>query len=148
MHCTIIYEKMKINEEITHRGLVTEINKNTIKVRLIDDIHCSTCSLKSSCGLAEASDKVVDIKNFEKTYRLNQVVELSLESKTGLKAVVLAYVVPFLLFFNCLLVSVQYINELQAGILSFMILILYYVILSFLNKRLEEYFSISITKTI
>jgi len=129
-----------------HAGVVSKINDSTITVNLEDNTHCEGCRAKSSCGMAEASTKQIEIESSKDNFKINEAVQVILSKSLGLKAILWAYVFPFILMFLTLAICVQFINELSAGLLSLAVLIPYYSILYLLKSKLKSTFQISILK--
>lgn len=138
-------------KSINHIGQIATISQNTIDVLIQSESACATCHAKGACSSADKSDKVVTVKNspLYRSFKEGDVVTLNGNFTSGLKAVLYAYVIPFILvIFTLMLVSSFSKSNLLAGILSLGILIPYYSLVYALRNKFEKEFSFSITKEV
>ena len=126
---------------ITHRGVVTEIFPDAIQVTIRSESACGGCRVRKQCAMAIPSAQA---SYFEK----GETVEVVTEQAMGIKAVVWAYVLPFLSVMTALLVLLQAgAGELVSGLTSLGILALYYCVLYLLRHRLEKEITFKVRKT-
>ena len=136
-----------------HSGVITKISKSAITVSLEGNINCESCKAKAGCGISESNSKEIEIKNplskragtFQ-SFKLNEGVDVVMQTELGLKAVFWAYVFPFILMFVVLVVSSKLFEEWIAGLLSLIVLIPYYFLLYILKNSFRKAFKISILK--
>ncbi len=131
---------------IKHKGVVTKITAYSLFVKLTDNTNCGSCHAKSSCGVSEDNTKDIEIFNHNNQYVLHEEVNLTMGNELGLKAVFLAYVLPFIILFLTLIIGLQLLKEWQAGLLSILILVPYFSIIYLLKKLLATKFAIAIHK--
>jgi len=131
---------------VKHLGTVTKTGHQLVRIRLIDNINCSTCQVKSTCGLAENDLKDIEITTQGDVYSLHELVEVSMSNKVGFIAVFFAYVLPFIILILTLLTGLFLLKEWQAGLLSIFMLIPYFVIIYFSKNTLDRKLSIFINK--
>ncbi len=133
---------------IEHRGFVASVGDNTVEISLFPESGCAACSLKSACGVSEEKEKIIWVQTFEsQNYEPGEEVEVFIRRALGFKALFLGYVLPFLIFFTCLLVGFAVTKkELFAGLLSLFILIPYYATLHLYKEKLKRTFNFSIKK--
>ena len=137
----------KMGQKIEHSGIITLINENIIQVSIIQKSACSGCHAKGVCTSADMDDKVIEVKRTDNSYKIGDEVMLTGQSSMGLLAVLLAFVIPFLLILLSLFVLGLYTdNEAISGTASLMVLIPYYIILSLFNKKLKNKFQFFIRK--
>ena len=136
-----------------HSGVITKISKSAITVSLEGNINCESCNAKAACGISESNSKEIEIKNpFSKRagtlqfFKLNEGVDVVMQTELGLKAVFWAYVFPFILMIVVLVVSSNLYKEWVAGLFSLIVLIPYYFLLFVLKKSFRKAFKISILK--
>ena len=123
---------------ITHRGVVTEIFPDAIQVTIRSESACGGCRVRKQCAMGESEDKTLAIPS----------AQASTEQAMGIKAVVWAYVLPFLSVMIALLVLLQAgAGELVSGLTSLGILALYYCVLYLLRHRLEKEITFKVRKT-
>ncbi|MDZ7614330.1 MAG: SoxR reducing system RseC family protein [Flavobacteriaceae bacterium] len=131
---------------IRHTGTISNISGNTITVSLSDNINCSGCSSKSACGMAETASKQIVLPNQENSFNINETVELVLEKNMGLKAVIWAYIFPFILMLTSLFVSLAFFSEPVSGLIALLVLIPYYTMLYFSKNIFQRVFKLSVIK--
>lgn len=130
-----------------HSGIVSKINGDTLTVALEENFHCESCRAKAACGISESNTKEIEIVNSSGSFKINENVNVVLKKTLGLKAVFWAYVFPFLLMFFSLIIASIFLKEWQAGLISILVLIPYYLILYLLKNVFKKALKISILKT-
>ena len=81
-------------------------------------------------------------------YKKGEVVDVVMSQVQGYKAILIAYVYPFILVFLTLLATtLSGLNELNAGLLSLAILPPYYLIIFILRNKIKRIFVFSIRKS-
>lgn len=137
----------KMSERIEHSGFVTRIEGKNIQVQIIQMSACSSCHAKGACSAADMDEKFVDVESTDDTLRVGDQVNIVGESSTGLLAVLLAFVIPFMLILTSLFFLRNIVpNEAVSGTVSLALLIPYYIILSLFNKKLKRKLQFRIEK--
>ena len=134
------------NNTIKHLGIVENIQGSHLSVRIVQTSACAACSGKGHCSSADSKDKIIDIiDTAASSYRVGEKVMVIGETSMGMMAVVLAFIIPFiLLIFSLFLFMALMENELYSALLSLAILIPYYFILWLNKTRLKQKFSFTI----
>lgn len=134
------------NNTIKHLGIVENIQGSHLSVRIVQTSACAACSAKGYCSSADSKDKIIDIiDTAASSYRVGEKVMVIGETSMGMMAVVLAFIIPFvLLIFSLFLFTALMENELYSALLSLAILIPYYFILWLNKTRLKQKFSFTI----
>lgn len=135
-----------VKNAIQHQGVITKVTPKKITVALQGNIHCETCNAKSACGTAEADQKEVEITHTS-ALNLHDEVTVLLRKDVGMKAVFWAYLFPFILLMTVLIASSYVVEEWLSGVLAILVLLPYYLMLHFLQKRFKKSFQFSILKT-
>lgn len=136
-----------MSERIEHSGFVTRVDGKNIQVQIIQMSACSSCHAKGACSAADMDEKFVDVESTDDTLRIGDQVNIVGESSTGLLAVLLAFVIPFMLILTSLFVLRDIVpNEAVSGTVSLALLIPYYIILSLFNKKLKRKLQFRIEK--
>ena len=127
------------NNTIKHLGIVENIQGSHLSVRIVQTSACAACSAKGHCSSADSKDKIIDIiDTAASSYQVGEKVMVVGETSMGMMAVVLAFVLPFvLLIFSLFLLMALIENELYAALLSLAVLIPYYFVL-WLNKNATQ----------
>ena len=134
------------NNTIKHLGIVENTQGSHLSVRIVQTSACAACSAKGHCSSADSKDKIIDIiDTAASSYRVGEKVMVIGETSMGMMAVVLAFIIPFiLLIFSLFLFMALMENELYSALLSLAILIPYYFILWLNKTRLKQKFSFTI----
>ena len=134
------------NNTIKHLGILENIQGSHLSVRIVQTSACAACSAKGHCSSADSKDKIIDIiDTAASSYRVGEKVMVIGETSMGMMAVVLAFIIPFiLLIFSLFLFMALMENELYSALLSLAILIPYYFILWLNKTRLKQKFSFTI----
>lgn len=135
-------------EVITHRAKVIHVADNYVDVVVLSESACASCHAKGQCGAAESREKRMIIETPVASYfSEGEEVEVFTEKVMGIKAVWVAYILPFLLVLFLLLVLLQAgCGELISGISALLVLIVYYIVLYALRNRISREFVFNIRK--
>ena len=137
-----------MSEKIEHSGIITKVEGANMQVQIIQESACSTCHAKGACTASDMDEKVIDVESTDLSLKVGDLVIISGESSLGLLAVLLAFVIPFVIILLALIILPSYISsEAISGFISLSLLIPYYIILSFFNKKLKSKFRFQIEKT-
>ena len=131
---------------IKHRGIVENINGSHIQVRIVQTSACSSCSIKGHCNASESKDKLIDVFEHDSfLYQKGQEVMVYGTTSMGMKAVLLAFGLPFLVLFIILFVTLEITdNELYAALGGLSALIPYYLIIYICRGKLSRKFLFAI----
>ncbi len=134
------------NNTIKHLGIVENIQGAHLSVRIIQTSACAACSAKGHCSSADSKDKIIDITDTEAaSFQIGERVMVVGEMSMGMKAVALAFILPFLLLIVALFAFMAAMdNELFAALLSLAVLVPYYFVLWLNKTRLKQQFSFTI----
>lgn len=132
---------------IEHTGIVESCGEQIVSVRIEQQVACAGCHAKNICSAAEKEDKVIEVFYAKNDIKKGDKVLLIGQSSLGLYAVLLAYVLPFLLILTTLFVTSIFVeNELVSGTISLSMILPYYIVLSLNKKRLKKKFTFEIVK--
>lgn len=130
---------------IQHQGIVESIEGAQIKVRIVQTTACSSCSAKGYCSSSESKEKFIDVTEHNNSYKVGDVVLLEAQTSMGLKAVLLAFVLPFVWLISFLFIFMSFFhNELLAALLSLVSLVPYYLVLWLFRNQLKHNFTFKI----
>jgi positive regulator of sigma E activity len=135
-----------MNNTITHSGIIEQIERGHIIVRISQVSGCAACKIAGHCNASESKEKLIDIYNVDTTkYHVGDSVTVTADMKTGYRAVALGFGVPLII----LMISIFGIraltgNEAQAALIGLAALIPYYVFLYLIRDRLRTKFSFNI----
>ncbi len=134
--------------EISHTGVIKSIDGNNIKVMILSKSACSQCHSKGMCNMSEMEEKIIDIyHNDNIKYNVGDNVEVVMSLSMGNKAILLGYGIPFIVLFSSIIIFNKIINnEGFAGLITILVLIIYYLILSIFRKRISKTFTFKINR--
>jgi len=132
---------------IKHQGIVENINGSHLQVRIIQTSACASCSIKGHCSSADTKEKLIDVTDDNvSSYQPGDRVWVIGELSMGAMAVLLAFILPFLvLIFSLFIFMAIWNDELGSALCSLALLIPYYYILWLNKSRLGKKFSFSIS---
>ncbi len=135
----------QLSNDIIHSGFVSEVKPGHVKVSLFRSEACGGCQMKDYCGGDQ--DERQDFEVTASGYQVGDEVQLQMSTTTGLKAVVLAYLVPFGVLLVTLILGLQLgLSETQAGLISLLVTAAYYGLLKLKSDLIKDHFSIQIQK--
>jgi len=127
---------------ITHDGIVEGVSKHSLIVNIVSKSACSACHSKGACTSMDMSEKQITVDLFDPTLQQGEKVLIKMHKTLGLKAVLLGYGIPFIIFFITLLGLNSFLhNELYAGLGSIVSLVFYFLILKLFTRKLQRTFT-------
>ena len=137
-----------MNNNIKHLGIVESIDGSHVRVKILQSSACSTCSVKGHCNISETKEKIIDIHDKESAdcCSVGQEVMVCGTTSMGMKAVVLAFVLPFIVLLAALFVTMRVTDgdEAASALVSLCTLIPYYIIIYLLRNRISRTFSFTL----
>lgn len=131
---------------VKQEGIITKITNDTITVALQGNSNCAGCKAKAACGISESNLKEIEVSNSDRPVCVNDKVNVLLRKDLGLKAVLWAYLFPFILMISTLFIGVIFFEEWLAGVLALGILIPYYMLLFVFQDEFRNAFRVTILK--
>ena len=118
-------------KQVSHPGIVDEVGKDFLRVRILSASACASCHVKGACNMAEMEEKLIDIpQENPEQYKIGQQVDVLMNLSSGTKAVMLGYVIPMvILVFTLILALILTGEEGSAGLIALASLIPYYLVL-------------------
>lgn len=135
-----------MDELIRHEGIVLAVQDGKALVEIVQTSACSACKARSMCMSAESQEKRIDATMTE-PLNPGDRVEVMVTEKLAWKAVLLAYILPFIVMIAVVgLLEIWIHNEAIAGTVALCAIALYYIVLSFFRDRLQKEFSFTARK--
>ena len=101
----------KVHTKISHSGIVESVADGCVKVRILQAPACGACKVAGHCHAAESKEKIVEVFCCDTAkYMTGQEVVVSTSGKVVNKALVLGFVIPFLLVLG-VLVAVLFLTD-------------------------------------
>lgn len=148
-----------MNEEVLHKGIIERIQGEHITVRIQQTSACLHCKIAGHCNSAESKEKVIDIwTRSARSYRVGQEIDVVMSGRLGLKAVLLAFVVPVILAFAAIMLVLwltasdgmfpvpEPYNQGLGALTGIGCFVVYYIILYFFRDSLQQQFRFRIKK--
>lgn len=135
-------------ERIEHSGVVKSVDSGRVFVEITSQSACGWCSARSACGMSEAARKVIEVRTPDAAqYAPGERVVVAVTRHMGATAVVLAYVVPFLVLI-CMVVAALAVgmSEGWAALAGLVSVLLYFGALWLGRHRIEEKIHFTISK--
>ena len=136
-----------MDEMIRHEGVVLSTNGNMAHVEIVQTSACSACKARSMCMSSESQQKQMDVVMLE-PMQAGDRVEVEVRERLAWRAVLLAYILPFVVMMAVIAV-LDYAtdwSEAITGTLSLCAIALYYLILSAFKHKLQKQFSFTARK--
>jgi sigma-E factor negative regulatory protein RseC len=132
---------------IIKSGIVESIGDKYIKVKIQNQSACSMCYSKGVCTSLSSGERIIEVERDNgKIVLPGDKVEVEMVSSSGWLAVVMAYVIPFILLISTLIILNEFASESIAAIASLSVLAPYYFILHLYRNRMKKYFRFTITQ--
>lgn len=128
---------------IKHLGIVENINGSRLKVKIVQSSACSACSVKGHCSASETKEKIIDVYNKNNVpCQVGERVMIVGTTSMGMKAVLLAFVLPFIVLLLALVISLKLTggDEAVSALVSLGTLVPYYLIIYIYRNRLSRSF--------
>jgi len=125
---------------ISHEGIIDRISNGVAHVRIVQNSACTSCKVASYCNSAESKEKIIDVRCIDESkYAVGQAVTVLAAQSVGMKAVVLAFIVPTILLLATIMGCVGYgLSDGIAALAGVGILLPYYFVLYLNRKKLEN----------
>jgi sigma-E factor negative regulatory protein RseC len=129
-------------------GIVSKITSESIAVNIISVSACSECNARELCSVFERKEKIVVVPNSGQKVQRGDKVNVIMETRMGIKAVMIAYFMPVAVVATALLLLLETgTEELYAGLISLVSLAAYYFVIYLIRKKLMKQFYFYIEKT-
>ncbi|HPW90700.1 MAG TPA: SoxR reducing system RseC family protein [Paludibacteraceae bacterium] len=134
---------------IEHDGIIERIKGNRAFVRIEQHSACSACHAKSACTASDTAEKIIEALIPKDThFNVGQRVTIFGQRSMGLRAVLIAFVIPFCIILVTLLLLKLFISdELLTGTLALSTLIPYFGLIAIFKKKLAGKFQFYIKNT-
>ncbi len=129
-------------ETVSHEGVITKIDGDTLEIKIIAQSACAACHAKSACTMSDQAEKVLTVPKPEgQVFQLFQKVKVVMAVGQGNKAAILAYLVPIVLLLAALFICLGIgLSEGLAALIGIAVLIPYYFILYLRRDQLKKKF--------
>ena len=139
-----------MSEIIKHDATIKEIGSETIKVTINSNASCASCKLKGTCSTGKLQEKTIIVEKPKEMigldkYEIGEQVNVVMYESQGVKALVLGYILPFVVLMIVLIVTYSFThNEPLSGLLALASLGPYYFVLYLFRNKLEKQFNLKL----
>ena len=161
--------KQFTTQMIKHDGIVIAVNGDgTVLVRIVQTSACASCKAKAMCASAESKEKEIEalfigdearrLEGERQDVKLGDEVVVMVQQKIGWKAVLLAYVLPFVVMMAVVamgnwlwaigdgLLAMGKNGEAIIGTVALCAMGVYYIVLGFFKDKIQKEFSFTARK--
>ncbi len=133
-------------DTIIHPGIIRKVEDDTIIVNIIAQSVCTSCHAKGICSVANMEEKSIEVhRKPGYNYKPGERVTVAIEKSLGTKAVMIGYVIPFLIILVSLIILSSITgNQGFAGLISLSLLIPYYLGVYLMRDKLKKTFKFRI----
>ena len=138
-----------MSQTVWHSGIVDRTEQRKVVVRITSRSACGSCAARSACGLAEAQEKLIEVKTADAArYAVGDEVTVGVKPYIGAKAVGLAYVGALVVLILALVLSVGVfgVSEGVGVLISLAAVALYYGVLWLVKDKIEHTIQFTINK--
>jgi sigma-E factor negative regulatory protein RseC len=136
-----------MEELIRHEGIVLSVHGEMAHVQIVQTSACSACKARSMCMSSESQAKEMDAVMLEKM-QTGDRVEVEVRERLAWRAVLLAYILPFVVMMAVIAV-LDYCTEWSeaiVGTLSLCSIAVYYIGLNAFRDKLQKQFTFTARK--
>lgn len=138
---------LRMNSSQEYTGTIVKINQETVTVCIKQLAACVSCQTKGACSSADVSSKLIEATINNESFEIGETVRIIGKKNFGLKAVLMAFVIPVFLILLILFVAEHYKkDDLTMAISTLFVLIPYYLILFLLQNKLKAQFMFYVEK--
>lgn len=133
---------------IKHDGIVIAVNGDgTVRVRIVQTSACASCKAKAMCASAESKEKEI-LAIGDGLLAVGDEAEVMVQQKIGWKAVLLAYILPFIVMMTVVAIGngLLSIREEVIGTAALCAMGVYYIVLGFFKDKIQKDFSFTARK--
>ena len=131
---------------IAKSGVVHQIEGQKVTVKINSVSACAACHAKGMCTSSDTSEKFIEVALSDAgNVKPGEMVSVNVASSAGNVALFYGYVLPFLLVFVSLIITVNFLPEVYAGLISLGILVPYYAVLYVLRNKMGKRFRFTIS---
>jgi sigma-E factor negative regulatory protein RseC len=136
---------------VEQKGIVIKKQEDKLVVKIEQKSTCSSCHARGACTSLDKKDKEIEIKSKDiANYNIGDEVIITISTKLGMKAVLIAFVLPLILIVLALFLSIKIFSLSQSlsALISLLVLSAYYFLLYKQNLFLSKQFNFTIKEKI
>lgn len=136
------------HNQLCTQAVVRETHENHIIVEIVVQSACAACHAKGACGISDRRNETIKIElPNPNQFSVGEVVSVEMQQSLGMKAVVIAYLFPFIVLVLGLLVTYGITkHELLSIGVSLGLTAIYYITISKLKDKFAKEFVFTVKK--
>lgn len=137
-----------MSKVVQHSGTVQSTEQGKVVVRITSRSACGSCAAKQACGLAEATEKIVEVYTTDwAQYKAGDEVLVGVKQQIGMKAVAMAYGGALVVLLAALILSTEvlHLGDGIAVLVTIGAVVLYYGALWLMKDKIEQTIHFTIT---
>ena len=129
---------------VEQKGIVIKKQEDKVVVKIEQKSTCSSCHARGACTSLDKKDKEIEIKTKDiENYNIGDKVIIAISTKLGMKAVLIAFVLPLVLLIIAMFLSIKIflLSQSLSALISLIVVAAYYFLLYKQNHRLSKEFT-------
>ena len=127
---------------IEQEGVIETISEGMAKVNITSFSACANCHAKKGCNLIDSKTKHILLPTGKTQYSIGDTVRIFMKRSLGLRATLIAYIIPLVILITTLLVLTSLkLNELFVGLITLLILVPYFILVYHFRESLKKTFT-------
>jgi len=129
---------------VEQKGIVIKKQEDKVVVKIEQKSTCSSCHARGACTSLDKKDKEIEIKTKDiENYNIGDKVIIAISTKLGMKAVLIAFVLPLVLLTIAMFLSIKIflLSQSLSALISLIVVAAYYFLLYKQNHRLSKEFT-------
>ena len=139
-----------MKSKITHKGVVECIEKDMVRVRIVQSSACASCKLAGHCAASESKVKIIDVSTPDaSSYKAGDNVVVSVSEGSAHMALLVGFGLPFVVMMFALFLAMWITSdEIVSALVGLGVLIPYYILVWLLRHRIGNSVTFSVEKLI
>ena len=124
-------------------GVVVDVKPKEVVVKIEQKSTCANCHSRGACTSFDKKDKEIEVATDKAAdYKIGDKVKVSISTKLGMKAVFIAFVLPFVFLMIAIVLSLKVfdLSEALSCLIAISVMGIYYFILFKRKKSLRKQF--------
>lgn len=124
-------------------GVVVDVKPKEVVVKIEQKSTCANCHSRGACTSFDKKDKEIEVATDKAAdYKIGDKVKVSISTKLGMKAVFIAFVLPFVFLMIAIVVCLKCLNlsEALSCLIAIVITAVYYYVLFKRKNNLQKQF--------